>query len=172
MSLCAHGMAGEFEGDIAVNCIWPRTAIWVSSEFHIFCLSKLTPAVSACPARSETVWAGPYWSWPGVGNPTKKTQLKSNKSNKMLGFLLGFLKTPTPNSDHQCWVFLLGFSEDLFDSCWVFGSFVGFLLGFWLICWIFVGSRSLFNFILERIFVYFKYEIFYRGSSWTPKMRF
>ena len=29
MSLCAHGMAGEFEGDIAVNCIWPRTAIWV-----------------------------------------------------------------------------------------------------------------------------------------------
>ena len=32
MSLCAHGMAGEFEGDIAVNCIWPRTAIWVCYE--------------------------------------------------------------------------------------------------------------------------------------------
>ncbi|CAG5103832.1 Oidioi.mRNA.OKI2018_I69.chr1.g958.t1.cds [Oikopleura dioica] len=31
MSLCAHGMAGEFEGDIAVNCIWPRTAIWTAA---------------------------------------------------------------------------------------------------------------------------------------------
>ena len=99
----------------------------------------------------------------------KKIQLKSNKSNKMLGFLLVFLKTPTPNSDRQCWVFLLDFCwvflEGLFDFCWVFVSFVGFLLGFWLICWIFVGSRSLFNFILWRSFVYFKYVIFYRGSS-------
>lgn len=31
MSLCAHGMSGEFEGDIAVNCIWPRTAIWTAA---------------------------------------------------------------------------------------------------------------------------------------------
>ena len=90
----------------------------------------------------------------------------------MLGFLLGFLKTPTPNSDRQCWVFLLDFCwvfrksclvlvgvlACLLDFCWVFVSFVGFLLGFWLICWIFVGTRSVFNFILEGIFVYFKYE--------------
>ena len=27
MSMCAHGMAKEFEGKIAVNCLWPRTSI-------------------------------------------------------------------------------------------------------------------------------------------------
>ena len=60
---------------------------------------------------------------------------------------------------------LLGFSEELFDSCWVFGSFVGFLLGFLLICWIFVGFRSLFNFILERLLFILDMKIFYQGST-------
>ena len=104
----------------------------------------------------------------GVGNPTKKNQLKSYKSNKMLGFLLGFLKTPTPNSDRQCWVFLLdfcwvfrksclifvGFLSHLLDFCWVFCSSVGFLLG---------PDLFLISFLSVFLFI-FNMKIFYRGS--------
>ena len=31
MSLCALGMAAEFKGQVAVNCIWPKTAIWTAA---------------------------------------------------------------------------------------------------------------------------------------------
>ena len=90
-------------------------------------------------------------SWAGVGNPTKKTQLKSNKSNKMLGFLLGFLKTPTPNSDLQCWVFLLEICWVFRKNCLIFVGFFAHLLDFCLVQ-IFVQFHS------RASFVYFRYE--------------
>ena len=33
MSMCALGMADEFKGEVAVNTIWPMTAIWVIIDF-------------------------------------------------------------------------------------------------------------------------------------------
>ena len=75
---------------------------------------------------------------PNKKNPTKIQQIQQN-----VGFFVWFFEDPNtqqrPSMLGFFVGFLLGFSEELFDFCWVFVSFVGFLLGFLLICWIFVG---------------------------------
>ena len=35
MSMCTLGMAGEFKGKVAVNSLWPRTAIWTAAMMQI-----------------------------------------------------------------------------------------------------------------------------------------
>ena len=102
--------------------------------------------------RLDKIFAVNWGRQPNKKNPTKIQQIQ-----QYVGFFVGFFEDPNTQQRRSMLGFfvgfLLGFSEDLFDSCWVFGSFVGFLLGNWLICWIFVGSRFLFYFILERIFL-------------------
>ena len=65
-------------------------------------------------------------SWgrqPNKKNPTKIQQIQQN-----VGFFVGFFEDPNtqqrPSMLGFFVGFLLGFSEELFDSCWVFGLFV------------------------------------------------
>ena len=36
MSMCALGMAEEFKGEVAVNCIWPQVPIWTAATQMLY----------------------------------------------------------------------------------------------------------------------------------------
>ena len=68
---------------------------------------------------------------PNKKNPTKIQQIQQN-----VGFFVGFFEDPNtqqrPSMLGFFVGFLLGFSEELFDSCWIFVGFLAHLLD---ICW-------------------------------------
>ena len=56
MSLCALGMAAEFKDQVAVNCIWPKTAIWTAA------MNMLGGEESARKSRTPQIMADTAYS--------------------------------------------------------------------------------------------------------------
>jgi len=57
MSMCVLGMAAEFEGKIAVNALWPKTAIATAAVRNVLGGEKMINASRVPAIMGEAAWA-------------------------------------------------------------------------------------------------------------------